>query len=519
VSLPRASRSGVRLVLSHALGATAISLPWPLLLAQVWSTTGSDAWLGLTGAVRLLPYVLLSVAAGILADRFSRPSVLRWSAALRALMLAAAGVAVITGHLGAGVGLAALSVAASTPAYPAAVAAMPRLGGSRTGRLTDLLVTTEVAAFVVGPAIGGVLIGLDAGRWALALGPVLGLGSWVLLTGIRSPGARPSDAGVVSDRLAVVLGTPGARTAIAVVAVHNFVEAIAGVALLSLSHTHWLAGDRGFGVGTAALGFGSLAAPLLAMVLRMRSGLLVSAGGIGLAGVVPGMVVGAGPLAVAGAAGTVVECVSTEVLQRSVPDRVRAFALGLADAVMVGAAMLGALLAPWLASSLGPVALFLVLAGLLTMVAVVVRPATSDRRAVRLPVVEDQPADVHPVHHQAEPDDGGRGGQQVRGQPLPAEQQGDGHHQQAEQHRPGAAPLAGADHLGVHPATVRRSRQVRTLLKMGDESAGKPDSVLLPKREGDHPSATAVTSSLVRSTRRLGRAALERLRRRADASL
>ena len=37
---------GVRVVGSHALGATAISLPWPLLLAQVWSVTGSDAWLG-----------------------------------------------------------------------------------------------------------------------------------------------------------------------------------------------------------------------------------------------------------------------------------------------------------------------------------------------------------------------------------------------------------------------------------------------------------------------------------------
>jgi hypothetical protein len=54
---------------------------------------------------------------------------------------------------------------------------------------------------------------------------------------------------------------------------------------------------------------------------------------------------------------------------------------------------------------------------------------------------------------------------------------------------------------------------------LGDEPAGKPDSVLLPEQEGDHPSATAVASSLVRSTRRLGRAALERLRRRADASL
>ena len=94
----------------------------------------------------------------------------------------------------------------------------------------------------------------------------------------------------------------------------------------------------------------------------MRGSLLVSAGGFGLGGVLPGMAAAAGPLAVAGASGTVVECVSTEVLQRSLPDRMRAFALGLADAVMVAAAMLGALVAPWLASMLGPVPLFVTLA-------------------------------------------------------------------------------------------------------------------------------------------------------------
>ena len=107
---------------------------------------------------------------------------------------------------------------------------------------------------------------------------------------------------------------------------------------------------RGFGVATAALGFGSLAAPLLGLLIRLRGSLLITGGGFAAAGLVPGVAAAVGPLAVAGAAGTVVECVSTEVLQRSVPDRVRAFSLGLADSVMVLAAMLGALVAPRLAS-------------------------------------------------------------------------------------------------------------------------------------------------------------------------
>ena len=48
-----------------------------------------------------------------------------------------------------------------------------------------------------------------------------------------------------------------------------------------------------------------------------------------------------------------------------------------------------------------------------------------------------------------------------------------------------------------------------------DEPAGKPDSVITAEAvTGDHPTATAVASGLVRSTRELGRAALERSRRR-----
>src|SRR3954470_9178668 len=49
------------------------------------------------------------------------------------------------------------------------------------------------------------------------------------------------------------------------------------------------------------------------------------------------------------------------------------------------------------------------------------------------------------------------------------------------------------------------------MIKAADESACKPGSV--PRRErrsGDHPSRAAVADSLQRSTRELGRAALER---------
>jgi hypothetical protein len=59
--------------------------------------------------------------------------------------------------------------------------------------------------------------------------------------------------------------------------------------------------------------------------------------------------------------------VATETLQRSVPDRFRAFSLGLTDTVMVSAAALGALVGPTLVAALGPVPAFAAL-GLLLLV-------------------------------------------------------------------------------------------------------------------------------------------------------
>ena len=362
--------AGARLLVSHSLAATATSMPWPLLLAEVWSATSSDMWLGLTGAVRMLPYVLLSTAAGILADRISRARVLRWSAGVRTVLLAGCGLALLADQLAVAVVLAALTVAAGTPSYPAGVAVLPRLAGDRTGPLTNLLVTVEVAAFMVGPAVGGLLLGFGYGGGSVALAAGLALPAWLLLRGLPSPEVGRVPTEVRQSRLATVLGTPGVPAAIAVVALHNFVESALGVGLLSLSHEHWRSGDAGFGLGTAALGVGSLAAPLLAAVLRMRGSMLVAAGSLGLAGVVPGLAAAAGPLVLAGASGTVVECVGTEVLQRSLPDRVRAFSLGLADSVMVLAALLGALAAPSLTTLLGPVAMFAGLAATLAVAAV-----------------------------------------------------------------------------------------------------------------------------------------------------
>jgi MFS family permease len=375
-------RAGLRLLLAHALTATAMSMPWPALLAQVWAATASDGWLGVAGASRMLPYVVLSAAAGILADRIRRTTVLRWSAAVRAGLLVGCALAQLSGQLGLAVVLAVLTVAAGTPAYPAAVAAMPQLAGPASDRLTGLLVTVEVTAFVVGPAVGGLLLGLGDGSWSVVGAAVLGVLALPVLAGLDSGAVAVAEgSGTEQGRLRTVLGATGVPAAIGVVALVNFVESAASVGLLSLSHQHWQAGDQGFGIATAALGLGSLAAPLIGLVVRLRGSLLLGGAGLALTGAAPGVLLGVAPLALAGGAGTAVECVSTNVLQHAVPDRVRAFSLGLTDSVMVLAAALGALVAPQLTRHLGPVTTFLGFALVLVVAAVCL--ARSRRRSRR----------------------------------------------------------------------------------------------------------------------------------------
>jgi MFS family permease len=351
----------VRLLASHGLAAVAMSMPWPAVLAHVWSATQSDGWLGVAGAARMLPYVVLSALAGMLADRVRRTRVLRWSTGIRVVLLTGCALALQLNHVALALVLAVVTVAAGTPAYPAAVAAMPKLAGPRSARLTDLVVTAEVTAFVVGPAFGGVLIGMGDGSLTVWLAAGVALAAFPLLLGLDSGPVMRSGGPVVRGRLRTVLTSPGVPVAIAVVAVVNAVQSAASVGLVGLSDQIWAEGQGGFGIATAALGFGSLTAPALAVLLRLRGSLLLTGAGLAAAGVTPGVAVAATPLALAGGAGTVVECVSTEVLQRSVPDHVRAFALGLADSVMVSAAMIGSLVAPQLMDLVGPSVSFVAL--------------------------------------------------------------------------------------------------------------------------------------------------------------
>ena len=348
-----------RLITSHALAGLAVSLPWPALLAIVWQTTDDPALLGLAGAARFAPCVLLSAFLGGIGDRLGRFRTVRAVTVARLVLLGLVAVMLYAGLPWAALVAATLTVAAGVPAFPSMAALVPQVAKD-PDRATNTLVTWEISAFVVGPALGGLL--LVFGPAVSGVGAVLLMAAaLVALPATVAEQARGAVRVRLSDGLREVLAVPLVRRAVATVMALNAVIGVLGVTLLSLTQTLWRTGVTEYGWATAVHGFASLAAPLLIVALRRLSHLVAAQAvvvlpllGVALA---PTRISALLPLALRGAGLTLVECRPTRLRQGGAPVRFTALALGVADAALVGAAMLGALVAPSLIAVGGPGAL------------------------------------------------------------------------------------------------------------------------------------------------------------------
>ncbi len=385
-----------RVVASHGLAAVAMSLPWPLLLVLVWEQTGDGWLLGVAGAARMLPYVALSWAAGRLADRFARDRIVRWTLELRIVLLAVVGVALAADRVWWALAAATLAIAVATPAYPALAAAMPDLARRETARATSWLVTCEVASFVVGPAIGGLLLGSRVQHWLPWVAVALACSAWLTFADVRlaAPARKVVGPGPDHDgMLAALRASAVMRCAILAVVVTNLIGSVLALALLPLAADGWVAGERAFGIATAAFGFGALAGPLAGRCGRpwrwgVRAWLVVLAVCLVAVAPTPSLAVAVAPLALAGAVAVQVETEATRLVQVGAPDELRASVLGVADSAMVAAGLVGALVAPILAGLLGPRVLVALAAGCCLLAVPLLRSAARGSELATVPSPE-----------------------------------------------------------------------------------------------------------------------------------
>ena len=131
------------------------------LLVIVYNESQDPLVLGIVGAARIIPYVILSVPAGIIIDRFDRRLVLLVTDVARGLIMVILTIIVANdGPLLAVVALAILATCFSCFFRPAIGAYLPSLvrDERELGPANSLFATLGELSFIIGPALAGIII-------------------------------------------------------------------------------------------------------------------------------------------------------------------------------------------------------------------------------------------------------------------------------------------------------------------------------------------------------------------------
>ena len=142
------------------------------ILVVIYRETGDPTLLGVFGALRTLPYVILSIPAGIVADRFDRRMILLVTDLARgACMLGMAVLVATNGPVIAIIGLSVLAACFSTFFYPAIGAYLPSLVSDerQLGPANSAWSSLDNVGFIVGPALGGLLVAAGGVTFAFVI--------------------------------------------------------------------------------------------------------------------------------------------------------------------------------------------------------------------------------------------------------------------------------------------------------------------------------------------------------------
>ena len=258
---------------SYALGATfanvgsamqSVAVGWDL-----YERTGSALALGFVGLVQFLPIVLLALPAGHIADRFDRRKILLLAETI--VIACSVGLAILSALHGPPAAMyACLAIAAVARAFanPASASFWPTLIPPDT---YSNAVTWRSSGFqtasVVGPALGGLLIGWQHHALPAYLADIaLTLCFWLSLYRTKSRGApRHSEPLTLSAMLAGFRFVYKTKVIFAAVTLDMLAVLFGGaVALLPIYAKDILhVGPAGFGLLRSAPAIGALAMAIL----------------------------------------------------------------------------------------------------------------------------------------------------------------------------------------------------------------------------------------------------------------
>ena len=363
----------------------------------IYQLTGSAAWVGMAGFANFVPMLLVSPVAGWISDNLDRRRLLRAVNGVAALTAAGMAVAWAAGLRSPGgwVGLFFLNGIVSGFMIPVGQAFVAECVPQGYLRNAITLNSTQFnAARALGPAIGGLILGIAGAGWTLAA-VVLFYGPMVVCLSLMDPtelhrrvrepaqraGRHPA---VVADyRAAVryVFASPGIVTAIVTV---SFISALAMPVVQQVvvfAEDVFEVSPFLFGLLGSAQGLGAvLSAPMVAGVigrLRPSTQQFAATTGYGLAvaafALAPTYAMGFGALAAIGLTHLVSASNLNSVVQLQVDDAMRGRVMAIYMVGVLGPAPFANLLVGWLISVYGPRPVVAVCGGLLVLAALVLR--------------------------------------------------------------------------------------------------------------------------------------------------
>ena len=355
------------------------------LLVIVYQREDSAVVLGVVGALRVAPYVFLSVPAGILVDRVDRRLVLLVTDIARGVvMLGLALLVAVEGPLWAILVLTLLAASLSTFFGPAIGAYLPTLvkDESEIGPANSAWASLDNLGFIVGPAIAGLLIAVGGLTLAFLINAAsFGIVALVLWRLPKRPPGGANEAGETSDGpgIRALLGDRSrALLGIGIVnVVGQFIFGGLSVLTVVIAIDVLKAGEAATGYLNAAIGLGGLIGAVLSGVLVLRRrlgpplllGALLFGGGLVAVGFSGSLALALVGMAILSVGDLLLNVVNTTLIQRIVPDAVRGRVFGGLHTITVGSYAIGSLLIP-IATIVGGLPLVFGIAGAAIVLAV-----------------------------------------------------------------------------------------------------------------------------------------------------
>jgi hypothetical protein len=350
------------------------------ILILVYQVTEDPFILGLVGAARVLPYVFLSVPAGIVADRFDRRLVLLSTDVARGVVMLVIGAVVfVEGPIWLVIALAIGATCFSAFFGPAIGAYLPTLveDEEQLGPANSAWSTLDNLAFMVGPAVAGLLIAAGGLVIAFLLNAasfaVIAMVLWGLPRSIAA--ASPETSAIAPDAAPGEQAAPASlrgpaiekRVLVPIVglAVIEIIGSVVGgglsVLTVIIATTGLGGGEEATGFLNAGIGLGGFIGALIAGALVLRpslvpvlvGGSLVYAIGLAALGFAPALGAAIAAITIAAAGSLVIEVSSMTVFQRVVPDAIRGRTLGVLGTVSTVAFAVGSFLLPVMAAYVG----------------------------------------------------------------------------------------------------------------------------------------------------------------------